>query len=86
SYNQASGGLSMSAATAPAPVRERIAVQTEPTFIAPTMQPSMKQEMKAHEIAAQKIKAGICPECDGKLQPAEGCTRCLSCGWALCSL
>jgi len=84
--NNNQGGPTAAFAAAPAPVRERIAVPTEPTFVAPTMQPTMKQEMKAHEIAAQKIKAGICPECDGKLQPAEGCTRCLSCGWALCSL
>lgn len=81
-------GMSASAGVAAqavaAPVRERIAVE-EPAA-SPFSQPSMKQEVKAHEIAAQKIKAGICPECDGKLQPAEGCTRCMSCGWALCSL
>lgn len=40
------------------------------------------QEMSAKE----KIKLGICPECDGRLQPAEGCTKCAACGWALCSL
>lgn len=69
-----------------APVRERIAVQTE-VYAAPApMAAPVRTGAKAHEIAREKIAAGICPECDGKLQPAEGCTRCLSCGWALCSL
>lgn len=43
-------------------------------------------EAQKQEEARKKIEDGICPECDGKLQPAEGCTSCLSCGWALCSL
>lgn len=43
-------------------------------------------EKSAATIAREKIEAGICPECDSKLQPAEGCTSCPNCGWALCSL
>lgn len=69
-----------------APVRERITVQTEVVLV-PTQAPvAIRTGAKAHEIAREKIEAGMCPECDGKLQPAEGCTRCLSCGWALCTI
>jgi ribonucleoside-diphosphate reductase alpha chain len=57
-----------------APVRERIAVE------------GVAQEHAAHETAREKIEAGICPECDSKLQPMEGCTACPNCGWALCTL
>lgn len=66
------------------PVRERIAVQTD-VYAAPAPT-TVRTGAKAHEIARDKIAAGICPECDGKLQPAEGCTRCVACGWALCTL
>ncbi|MEX1997721.1 MAG: adenosylcobalamin-dependent ribonucleoside-diphosphate reductase [Candidatus Andersenbacteria bacterium] len=76
-----------SVSPAPAPVRERIAVQTETLVTAPTLPPRTELTgAERAEIARAKIQAGICPECDGTLQPAEGCTRCLSCGWALCSL
>ncbi len=36
--------------------------------------------------AAEKIRAGLCPECATSLQQGEGCRSCPTCGWALCSL
>jgi ribonucleotide reductase alpha subunit len=71
---RASSGVSAQGAVAAAPVRERIAVE------------GVAEEHKAHETAREKIEAGICPECDTALQPAEGCTACPNCGWALCTL
>lgn len=32
------------------------------------------------------IKSGTCPECEGKVQVAEGCMLCLSCGFSACSV
>lgn len=43
-------------------------------------------EVVAHSTAQEKIRAGICPECDTELQLSEGCKSCPGCGWALCSL
>lgn len=31
-----------------------------------------------------QTKKGICPECNGKTEHAEGCIKCPSCGWAVC--
>lgn len=37
-------------------------------------------------VVQEKIRAGLCPECDTTLQQAEGCKSCPECGWALCTL
>lgn len=68
----------VSLAQAVAPVRERVAVAERLRDIVDEAQASMT--------AKEKIEADICPECDSKLQPLEGCTSCPSCGWALCTL
>lgn len=34
----------------------------------------------------EKIEAGICPECGGKLIPGAGCSTCGSCGWSPCKV
>lgn len=65
-------------ATAAAPVRERVAVAERLRETA--------DEAQVELSAKERIEAGICPECSVQLQPAEGCTSCLSCGWALCML
>jgi ribonucleoside-diphosphate reductase alpha chain len=70
-------------AAAGSAVRERVAVQERATD-GPRREKMTGQE--AHEIARKKIEQGVCPECDTALQPAEGCTACPNCGWALCSL
>jgi ribonucleoside-diphosphate reductase alpha chain len=64
------GNMSASAAGAPAAVA------------APIRERLHEKEHRAQE----KIRAGLCPECDTKLQKTEGCQSCPSCGWALCSL
>jgi len=32
----------------------------------------------------EKIKANICPQCDGELWHEGGCIRCPNCGFSLC--
>lgn len=49
---------------------------------APTRERMNEHVMKVQE----KIKAGICPECDTTLIKMEGCKSCPACGWALCTL
>jgi ribonucleoside-diphosphate reductase alpha chain len=61
-----------STAVGQAAVREHVAVVLDPDT--------------AHMSAKERIAAGLCPECTTKLQPAEGCTSCPNCGWALCAL
>jgi len=34
----------------------------------------------------EKIEAGICPECGGKLIPGSGCATCCECGWSPCKV
>lgn len=55
-------------------------------FSAPVAGP-VKERINEHAMkVADKIKAGLCPECDTTLQKLEGCQSCPACGWALCSL
>lgn len=35
---------------------------------------------------AELMKAGICPECRGKLVKEEGCAKCYSCAFSVCAL
>lgn len=32
----------------------------------------------------KSIEAGVCPECGGKLQKQEGCSKCYDCGYSVC--
>ena len=34
--------------------------------------------------AIEKVEAGICPECGGKLEKQEGCSKCYDCGYSVC--
>lgn len=65
-------------AVAEAVTMSRVSVP-EPTRVA-------VEEASSARRAAEKIRAGLCPECDTALQMGEGCKNCPSCGWALCSL
>lgn len=33
-----------------------------------------------------KIKKGLCPECDHPLIREEGCLHCMICGWSACEV
>jgi len=33
---------------------------------------------------AEKIKKGICPDCNEQLTFEEGCKHCVCCGWGAC--
>lgn len=42
------------------------------------------QEENGGKRAEQLIDMGVCPECEADLREAEGCSKCPSCGFAVC--
>lgn len=73
-------------APAPAPAYSSASAYGAQSVTAPQAGP-VKERINEHVVkVADKIKAGLCPECDTTLQKLEGCQSCPSCGWALCSL
>jgi ribonucleoside-diphosphate reductase alpha chain len=77
------------AAPAPMPVFERVMSYSEVVVDvpAPAMAGPVAERINEHAMkVADKIKAGLCPECDTTLLKLEGCKSCPACGWALCSL
>jgi len=46
----------------------------------------MKKKKILEEMTdAEKIEAGICPNCDLKMWPQGGSMKCNECGFSLCS-
>jgi len=50
--------------------------------------PPIKKSERGHVSLTKKeiIKSNKCPECESKIQIAEGCMLCLSCGFSACSV
>ncbi|MBI3256109.1 MAG: adenosylcobalamin-dependent ribonucleoside-diphosphate reductase [Candidatus Andersenbacteria bacterium] len=92
--------LDQTPASTPTPVPEHVHVSAPaapvaafggtmaaPVMAVPSITAPVRERMNEHAMkVADKIKAGLCPECDTTLLKLEGCKSCPSCGWALCSL
>lgn len=73
--------------SAPTPAYASATATMAAPVAAPAVTAPSRERMNEHVMKVQeKIRAGLCPECDTTLQKMEGCQSCPSCGWALCSL
>lgn len=45
---------------------------------------TLAEVAKSEPSAATTIEMGVCPECGGKLEKQEGCSKCYDCGYSVC--
>jgi ribonucleoside-diphosphate reductase alpha chain len=85
-YVAPSPAVATSFATVPTPMPEPVRAMAGSMGAAPAPVREKFAEVSHHMAVKDKIQAGLCPECDTKLQQLEGCKSCPGCGWALCTL
>lgn len=45
---------------------------------------SGKKVVEARQSGEQQLDLTVCPECGGKLEKQEGCSKCYDCGYSVC--